>query len=202
MKRFPLAALLMLWAVAIPAQKVDADTPVQALQEALIHSMKHGYQSAYAKRYQALAPVLRRSLDFPFIARLVTGRHWRTLSAEQQQQFTHAFAELSIATYLGQFKNYSGERFEITGMAPERGGRMKVDSLLHIGAQETVSFEYHLHRTQGRWSIINILAEGVSDLALKRAEYNRIFKDGGLASLMPRLKKQTREYEAQALLPD
>jgi hypothetical protein len=36
------------------------------------------------------------------------------------------------------------------------------------------------------------VADGVSDLALKRAEYQRVFAAGGLAGLIAELEQQTR----------
>jgi len=195
-------ALLLLPQLGLAVDGVTPESPVDQLQAALIKTMKSGYTTPYAERYRALAPVVRSTLDFPFIARLVTGRHWRAVSAAQQAQFIHAFAELSISTYLAQFKSFTGEHWEIAGSEPERGGRVKVVSRLHIGNHEDVSFQYHLHQTERRWRIINILAEGVSDLALKRAEYNTIIKQDGFDKLLARLDEQTRANQAQAIQPD
>ena len=41
------------------------------------------------------------------------------------------------------------------------------------------------------WRIINIVADGVSDLALKRAEYQRVLAHGTLDSLIKELETQT-----------
>jgi phospholipid transport system substrate-binding protein len=57
--------------------------------------------------------------------------------------------------------------------------------------QPDVSLEYLLHEGDGGWRIINIVADGVSDLALKRAEYQRVFASGGLDGLVAELEQQT-----------
>ena len=41
------------------------------------------------------------------------------------------------------------------------------------------------------WRIINIVADGVSDLALKRAEYQRILSTGSIDTLITELEAQT-----------
>ena len=47
------------------------------------------------------------------------------------------------------------------------------------------------------WRIINIVADGVSDLALKRAEYQRVFASGGIDGLVAELEQQTRALGAR-----
>ena len=43
--------------------------------------------------------------------------------------------------------------------------------------------------------IINMVADGVSDLAPKRAEYQRVFASGGIEGLIAELEKQTQWLE-------
>ena len=55
-----------------------------------------------------------------------------------------------------------------------------------------VPLEYLLQEGPDGWRIINIVADGVSDLALKRAEYQRVFSSGGIEALIAELEEQTR----------
>ncbi len=54
-----------------------------------------------------------------------------------------------------------------------------------------MSFEYLLQQGSGGWRIVNIVADGVSDLALKRAEYQRVLASGTLDTLIKELESQT-----------
>jgi phospholipid transport system substrate-binding protein len=54
-----------------------------------------------------------------------------------------------------------------------------------------VSLEYLLQPDGDDWRIINIVADGVSDLALKRAEYQRVFSSAGISGLIAELEQQT-----------
>jgi phospholipid transport system substrate-binding protein len=58
--------------------------------------------------------------------------------------------------------------------------------------QPDVSLEYLLHQADGGWRIINVVADGVSDLALKRAEYQRLYASGGIDGLLAALEEQTQ----------
>jgi phospholipid transport system substrate-binding protein len=54
--------------------------------------------------------------------------------------------------------------------------------------------DYILHRTEDQWRIINVIAEGVSDLALKRAEYAAFLKVKGFDALLMKLNEKIAQY--------
>lgn len=60
---------------------------------------------------------------------------------------------------------------------------------------DPISFDYILRPGKGGWRIVNILAEGVSDLALKRVEYRAILQRDGFSTLIDMLKKKTAMAE-------
>ena len=56
-----------------------------------------------------------------------------------------------------------------------------------------MTLTYVLHQTEdGPWKVINVVANGVSDLALKRAEYQRILRDGDFAELLEHIGEQSQ----------
>ena len=57
-----------------------------------------------------------------------------------------------------------------------------------------VPLEYTLQQQEGGgWKIINIIADGVSDLALKRAEYQRVLASGSIEDLIRHIDAQTAQ---------
>jgi phospholipid transport system substrate-binding protein len=61
--------------------------------------------------------------------------------------------------------------------------------------QPDVSLDYMLEQKDGAWRIINIIADGVSDLALKRAEYQRILASGSIDDLIRELETQSARLQ-------
>jgi len=57
-------------------------------------------------------------------------------------------------------------------------------------AGEPVRFDYVLREGKEGWRIVNVLADGVSDLALKRVEYRAILQRDGFPALIDMLKKK------------
>jgi phospholipid transport system substrate-binding protein len=105
-------AALLLAAPAAQAAEAGARAIVERLNATLIEVMKGADALGYAGRYERLDPVLRESFDFPSMAGISVGRHWRTLDRDQRVRLVGAFARESIATFAERFDGYGGERFE------------------------------------------------------------------------------------------
>ena len=152
--------------------------------------MREGPKLGYQGRYDLLAPVVDQTHDLDFIARTALGANWTQLTAEQQRAFTDVFRKLSIGSYAGWFKSHEGERFEFLERQPMPRDQVMVRTRLVQKGGEPVRFDYVLREGKEGWRIVNVLADGVSDLALKRVEYRAILQRDGFAALIDMLKKK------------
>ena len=190
--------LMLVFASSVEAQgSADPRQVVSKLQEALIKAMREGAKLGYQGRYELLAPVVDQTHDLDFIARTTLGANWAQLSPEQQRTFTDVFRKLSIATYAGWFKEHDGERFEFLEQQPMPRDQVMVRSKLIQSGGDPVRFDYILRQGKDGWRIVNILADGVSDLALKRVEYRAILQRDGFQKLVDMLKKKIAEAEQE-----
>ena len=176
------------------ARATEAPAVVETLHAALLASMQAGAITTEA-RAERLRPVINASFDFPTIARVVLGRTWGTLDDAERERFLSVFADLSVATYAARFDSFTDERFVTLGSEP---GRREGEALVRTQLQRPasgkppVSLHYllRLDPVQG-WRVVNVVADGVSDLSLKRTEYAAVLKEGGVAKLIERLEAQT-----------
>ena len=155
--------------------------------------MKGGEKLGYNGRYKIITPVVDKTHDLPAIARIAVGRYWKQLSKEQREGFSSTFQELSRSTYAGRFDSYSGEQFSLISEKPLKRNRVLVQTRFVKADGEEIRFNYVLHQVKDQWKIINIMVNGVSDLALKRTEYNGILKKDGYPTLMEKLRSQIQE---------
>lgn len=184
-------------AQARTAPSTPAGSPVSViteLHETLLKVMKQARQLGYTGRYETLKPVISTSYDFSAIARTVLAGHWSDLSDAQRQHFVDTFRRLTIATYASRFDGYAGQQFKMMGLHDAARGRKLVRSQLVGPGGETHDFDYLLHSSNGRWRILNVVVDGVSDLALKRSQYGSIITKGGFDALIQALDRKLSQY--------
>lgn len=186
------AALLLSSGLAGAVDDVDAKAVVEKLHEALLSAMHGGAQLGFKGRQELLTPVIDSSFDFDSICRIVTGRYWKAASDEQKARLTSVFKNLSVATYASNFSSYSGEKFQTEGSEADHEALI-IRTTLRPSDGEPVPLNYLLRQANGQWRIMNVVAQGVSDLSLKRADYTAVIKTEGFDSLINRLEKKIAE---------
>jgi phospholipid transport system substrate-binding protein len=149
----------------------------------------------FAERMRRLQPLLAATHDIEFIARFSLGRNWTGLDAQQQRDFVAAFERLSLATYAARFRRLEPGALETVSAEVTTATRASVRAVIHRRDAPDVPLDYVLQATEQGWRIINIVADGVSDLALKRAEYQALLTSGGFAALMAAVERQALQLE-------
>ena len=186
-------ALLSSVLLAQVVRAEDASSKVDRLHTALLETMKGGAQLGFAGRRDQLAPVLQQTFDFDTISRLVTGRHWGEMSEAQRKAFVEVFSALSAATYAENFDSFGGERFETRSTRSK--GKAQIVRTVIIGSDgDETSLDYLLTEEQGEWRIVNVVADGVSDISLKRSEYATVIGQEGIEGLIAKLKAKVASY--------
>jgi phospholipid transport system substrate-binding protein len=175
------------------ADELDAviTTPV-----ATIESLQRGLVDVAAadltveERYARLAPLIAATHDLEYIAALVVRRQWDTFDADQRARYLAAFARLSVMNYASRFAGVAGDSFLEPTTQSSSADSAAVASGIRARDGDEISFDYALRHSERGWRIVNIVADGVSDLALKRAEYRRILTDGSPEDLIEALGRQ------------
>lgn len=171
------------WAVDGP---LDGEEIVVNLHEVLLTAMKSEKSLGYAGRMNIIRNVVSESFNFPLISKVVLGEKWGVLSHEDKQEFVRVMRMLSISTYAHHFSNYSGQKFIIVERKSRNNSLSLSTSLLSDNGDRT-SLKYLLRKNAEGWLIVNVISEGVSDLALKKAEYSYIIEKDGIKSLLQQL---------------
>lgn len=190
-----LVILPMIWLSGALAQRPASagyESPlasVNALHVGLIAAAR-SEPNSIGRRYEQLAPLISETHDLPFIAQFATRRYWDGFDAAQRETFIEKFARLSSMTYAARFRTVSTETFSIESTKILDSGRAMVTATIRRDAQPAIPIEYLLHETAAGWKIINVIADGVSDLALKRAEYRAVLEDGNPDDLLSLLDEQ------------
>jgi len=195
--RLIIIAAVLIGSFSVPAPSSGADTQskvIENLHTTLLTVMKKANSLGYTGRYNRLAPVITTTFDLPYIAKIVVGRYWHNFSDDEKKTFVDTFSRLSIATYAGRFDGYSGEQFKTVSTKELQKGRTMVRSLLIKTDGDEIKMDYILHKKGNDWLVINVIAKGVSDLALKRSDYTAFLKKSDLSALLDKLIKKIALY--------
>jgi len=163
----------------------DATAVVVRFHDGLITMMK---TEGYEDRLIVMAPLISEYFDSQTVARVALGRNWRPLSNEERNELTRLLAEVLTSAYASRFPAFSDQQFEIGKSTPIVPDRMIVKSKLLTGS-ELVNLDYQLIELGGQWKIFDVVAEGVSDLALKRGSYSETFISKGLEGVIVEIKQ-------------
>lgn len=202
LKKLAIAALSLsslLYATSAFSQEESASARqiIDKFQAELIHVMKEGKKLGYAGRYEKLEPAVVNSHDLPKIARIVVGKEGEKLTDAQQKKLADEFTRISVASYAHNFSDFSGEEFVIDSEEETKNGGVVIHSHLNIPNDKPVKFDYMLKEKGTSWRIINIIANGVSDLALKRSEYTAILQRDGFDALIAQIDEKIEHYAKQ-----
>ena len=168
--------LLLLVLAALGAGPVGATTDAERLireQAELLKpslAVSRAQASDAADLEQLVARIIAPHVDFNRFARLVLGKHWRRLSAEDRARFEHGLARLVIRTYSTALAGASGFDVEYQNAQPgRRPGRVVVPTVIRSAGNPPVRVSYKLYERQGVWRVYDVVIEGISMAANYRS---------------------------------
>lgn len=183
--------------LAATAPPEAAKAPVERLTSELLDTMKQAEALGFQGRFEKLEPALKATFDFPFMARLAAGRHWRKLSPEQQATLTDHFARMSVATFAARFDGYSGQDWRV--LKPQSGPRetVLVPTELASPNGRTVTISYLVRQGEDGWRAVDVYLKGTySEMATKRSEYSSVLQREGFQALLDRIEDRIAALRA------
>ncbi len=141
------------------------------------------------ERRRGLRELLQEGFDVPFIARAALGPPYRDLSDEQRSAYVDAFERWVIATYATRLDDYTGQRVEITGAAPQGNQDARVTTRV-VGNQEPVRIDWRVRERGGALQIIDVEVEGVSMTISQRNEFASVMQRRGIDGLIELLQER------------
>ena len=143
-----------------------------------------------AEKERRFRQLLQSSFDLPGIARFILGRQWQAASPNQRTDFLRLFEDITVDTWVPRFRDYGGERLDITAIQPT-DDEIMADTALHSPRGPQRSISWRLNRTAAGLKVADIIVDGISMTVTLRSEYGSIMRQtGGLAGLIDRMRQQ------------
>ena len=193
------AAAIVLW-FAQGATASEVTAPIEQLDAGLLQAMKAGKGAPFQQRYDLLAPLVTRAFDLDFILERGVGPDWASLPPDQQAALKTAFQRYSIATYVSNFDEFGGERFDLSPPAAGADPVVRVKIVPGSPSDDTHVLAYAMRQTAGGWKAVDVMADGsISEVAAQQAQIRSLIKIGGVANLLARLQQKTAELSGDAV---
>jgi phospholipid transport system substrate-binding protein len=136
-----------------------------------------------------LEDVLEGPIDLELVARLILGRHWRTASEQQREQYLELFRAYALDNLASRIHLYEGQDFEITG-AQVVSDRDAVVTTRIVGGQQPLTVNWRLREVNGNLVAIDVVVEGVSLIVSLRSEFDSVIERQGLDGLLAQLRQR------------
>lgn len=180
------------FALAAPS---DATTTIKQFNDALLSAMKAGERTGFSHRFQALEPAVDQAFDLQGVLSVSIGPTWATLPPDQQGRLLDAFRRYTIASYVANFSNYTGQGFSVEPEPQSLGtGRVIVRSRINPVSGEPTQLDYVMKQSSAGWKIVDVLAAGsISRVAVQRSDFRHLLASGGGEALLASLQRKTSD---------
>lgn len=190
------AVFLVFMASAVRAG--GASDLVAEFQAGLLNVMKAAEKSTVRQRYDQLAPAIESAFHVPLMTQIAVGRHWSAADPAHKTQLINAFRRMSISTLATHLDGYGGETFEMTGERPGPSKTTIVTTNLVKADKSRVGIAYVARQFSGTWRLIDIVIDnGISELKVRRSEYNQILRKSGVPGLIKLLNGKADDLMSQ-----
>ncbi len=183
----------MVWAEVVRESSIHV--PVNKLHASLLNIMENDGTKSFQERYNVIEEIVVTHFNTPLIAKIILGRYWKTLEKQDQKDFIDSFNRLTISTYVNRFNFYNGEFFKTLSIEQMKKNRFLIRTEFVRVDDKPISFNYIVQSNMGVWKIISVIANGINDLSLKRADYSSVIKERGFDPLITSLKQKIKDLE-------
>ena len=207
LRRILILSALALGLVAIQPAPVRAADPYQGAKDFIANLSKQAITTMTAKGQSEAEQVQRfrtlfiGSVDMPVIGKFVLGRHWRTATPEQQQEFLKLFEDMLVLTWSARFHDAADNVvFQVVDARPDVDQGVVVESHLLRDRQDPVTVLWRLRGTDGSFRIIDLIVESTSMLFEYREEYASVINQNGgkIEGLLDALRKKVAQLSQPA----
>ena len=143
------------------------------------------------EKTEEIKNILDKAIDWPYVAKLVLGVHYKKVNPEEFKKFQKLFKEFIKKVYARKFLKYSGEKIVYKKESIQDGIAI-VDMTLITTKGQKIPITCRLSHHNGEWLIYDVLIEGISMVNNYRIQINRIIARKGFKGLIRILEKKAK----------
>jgi phospholipid transport system substrate-binding protein len=189
MRAMLLALMFFLAAVSTAAGAQQAPDDQAAI--AVVTNFDAALLASMHKDVGPLNTAIDAAFNVPVMAASIVGPNWSGMTAEQHTSIAAALRGYLVARFANEFDSYDGEQFRVEPAVQTRGPDKLVRTTVTSNSDDPVQLFYRLRNYQGRWRVIDVYYDGVSQLTTQRADLAAVASD--VAALIAQIKRATAD---------
>lgn len=194
------AAAAVLWmpgqSLAGPATDQVKGTVDQVLKILTDPALK-GERKAKERRAKLRKTVLER-FDFSEMSKRSMGRHWSERTPEERTEFVGLFTDLLERAYVDRVEGYTGEQILYLEETTD-GNYSEVRTKIVTKRNQEIPIAYRLQQTDSKWSVYDIVVEGVSLVNNYRTQFSKIIRTSSYQELVKKMQAKVEGEEGAEL---
>lgn len=168
---------------------------IQNMGDEIINTAKNTKLKDQQKR-QKIINIIDSSIDAKWIARFVLGKHYKTANEEQRKLFMSYYRDFMINTYGPKFNNYDGKKFNTNSVEKQNNFYLVKSEFIPKNSNTTIFFDFRVIEVEGKFLIVDFIAEGISLIETQRSEFNSSINQDGLDKFLENLKNRVIELKS------
>ena len=177
------------WAGAPTDQlRAQIDRVVKVLEEPELKK-----EHKQKERRHVVRKIAEEIFDFTETAKRSLGRHWQQRTPAERKEFVDLFADLLERSYLSKIELYNGEKITYLGDTVD-GDYATVRTRLLAKRGTEIPVDYRMVRQGDRFSVYDVMIEGVSLVANYRTQFNKIIQTSSYQELVRKMKSKQAEF--------
>lgn len=174
----------------------DSRSPEQVVREtadtlaARIDGQQQQLEASPADLYKLVDEVFLPVFDTSYAGRLVLGKHWRTATPAQRQDFIDAFYDFMLRSYARYVLRFEKDKVRFLPGAPGAPDpkRTVVKTEMQLADGTKLPVFYSMRQTKDGWRAFDVRIEGISYVQNYRNQFSAEIGAKGIDAVIARLK--------------
>ncbi|MDP7668201.1 MAG: ABC transporter substrate-binding protein [Rhodospirillales bacterium] len=148
------------------------------------------------ERVSRFRTLLNDHFDVRTIGRWVLGRHWRSATPAEREEYFTLFEDLIVFTYVDRFTKYSGEALAVTGAknVDEKDTLVSSEITRADAGSPPLRVDWRLRARDDGYRIVDVMVQGISMGQTQRSEFASVIRTNGgtIEALLEKLRARPR----------
>lgn len=162
---------------------------IQSLGDQAIAVLQDKDKYTFAEREAAFRKVMVTGFDIPTVGRFVLGRHWKTATKQQRNEYMTIFVDFIVRVYASRFASYGGEQFNVRSVIDDESGDKIVRAqIVRPSGGDPIAADFRVRLKKDKHKVIDVTVEGISMLHTHRVEFASVINRKGIDGLLEDLR--------------